>query len=313
MTARPTTLEDMIGQEDVRRRVTTVFVGSKLRGVRPPHVLFSGPAGHGKTTFAKIVATIRGGELIATSGPLLSSKRDVVGLLLQAKVDDVVFIDEVHRLATPVEEVLYEAMEDQKVSIVTGQSTSARAVTMDLEPFVLVGATTMPGRLSGPFRDRFGLHESLQPYSIEELGQIVRRGWGDDLAANDLAALEVAKRSRGVPRIALHLAERVLDWLAVNPVWSLQDPDCVAEALESFGIDGKGLDEVDLRVLTALVRVYSMGPVGLDALAQAADVDVSTIEREHEANLVRAGYIVRTPRGRMATKAALELVQGRVQ
>lgn len=307
---RPDELDELVGQSELRARLAIVMRGAQLRGTRPPHVLLSGPPGTGKTTLGHIVAHELGAELVATSGPMLRRGGDLAGILcsLPAEGVSVVFIDEIHRLPSVVEEVLYEALEDGTLSLVVGNGNEARSVKLPLPSFVVVGATTKPGALSQPFRDRFGFHGVTAPYSDEEIAEIVARhwrracqSWGFD------ATMAVAKRSKGVPRLALHLAERVLD------VTALEDSGITGatatRALEAFGIGEHGLDEVDWRILEALCVTFAGRAIGLEALAQAIDVDSATIEREHEGSLVRGGLVVRTHSGRMATERAYELVR----
>lgn len=308
MTAdRPQTISDMVGQEELRNQLAIVVNGSRARGVRLPHCLIAGPAGFGKTTIAEVIAGECGSELIKSTGIVLRKPHDLAGLLLKASPGAVVFIDEVHRIPLPVAEMLYEALEDGTLSVMTGHGTDAQAVTHELPPFVCVAATTDPGRLSKPFRDRFGFRGEMLPYETEELAEIVTRAWHrKDILPDAGEAYEVARRALGVPRLALHLADRVLDYCAAHGV----DPvpvGMVAEALEAFGVDQHGLTSRHWRVLSALVETFNGNPVGLDALASATDIDARTISSEIEPPLCQAGLMARTKGGRMALPLGHEL------
>lgn len=303
---RPSALSQIVGQTDLVRRLRTIFAGSAARGVKAPHVLLSGPAGHGKTTLARIIAEELGAELVVTSGPMLRKVEQLAALVIGAKPNTVLFIDEIHRLPIAVEEALYEALEDGTLSIITG-SSEARAVTIKLPTIYVVGATTAPGALPTPFRDRFGAQLSVQPYSLDELTTIVEREWariGLQTGSGDPARI-VAERCKGVPRLALHLAQRVADYAATEAIDVVGRATSVA-AMECFGIGERGLDEIDYRILRALVQHRTA--MGLEQLAQMIDLDAKSIERDHERGLVRAGLVARTSSGRLALPAAHELV-----
>ena len=300
---RPETLDDMVGQAETINRLRIAMQGAAARQVKPPHVLLSGPPGHGKTTLARIVAREVGGTLVNATGPTLRKAGDLAGIVATMDGPSVLFIDEIHRLPTVVEEMLYEVLEDGTLTIVAGSGPSAKSVTLRLPPLLVVGATTAPGKLTTPLRDRFGLSLAVQPYSDDEIRQIVERSWSHALV--DCApgsAQVVAERSKGVPRLALHLAARVLDVAAIES--TTVTPRLAERALEAFGVGRGGLDEVDCRIIHALTRTFAGRAVGLNALAQALDVDTTTIQNEHEPALVRAGLIVRTPAGRQATELA---------
>jgi len=308
---RPEELGEIIGQEEVITRLRIATGGAIARGVHAPHVLLTGPAGHGKTTLAHIVAHELGRPLVVANGPNLTRPGDLAGMLCGAPEGAVVFIDEIHAMPLRVQETLYEVMEDRKISAIAGTGTSARAVTLDLDLSCIVGATTKPGKISEPMRDRFGLHLALKPYSDSELAEIVGRSWERaGMSYDPSAATLVGERSKGVPRLVLHLGQRVLD------VAALEEHDrltvSVAEdALEAFGVGAGGLDETDYVILEALTDAFAGRAVGLHNLAQATNLDVATIQDGHEGNLVRAGLVVRTAQGRMATELAYELMRAR--
>lgn len=305
-------LEEVVGQRELVGRLRVICAGARLRGVTPPHVLLSGPPGYGKSTLSRIVADELGAELVQTSGPAMRRAADVAGLVLGADPDGstVLFLDEVHRLPVVVAETLYEVLQDRTLSVTTGSGSDARAFVLPVPAgLTVMGATTEPGRMPAPFRDRFGFHGTMTPYSLDELATIVRRHWERAaIAVEDGTGDVVAERCKGVPRVALHLAERVADFAAVigeSPV----TVSTAVDAMRTFGIRDDGLDDLDWRLLEALVRTFANRPVGLDALAQALDVDQSTIQREHEGPLVRAGLVIRTRAGRMATPTANALIR----
>ena len=307
---RPADIEALIGQTDLVNRLKIVMAGARIRESKPPHVLLSGPAGTGKTTLSRIVAHELNAKLVTSSGPALRRGADLAGILFSLPKDalSVVFIVEIHRLPTIVEETLYEALEDGTLSVVIGSGNEARSLALKLPPVVCVGATTKPGDLSQPLRDRFGFHGQMAPYSDDEIAQIVSREWErNERTQEEGASLVVAQRAKGVPRIALHLAARVLDVTAIERT---EITAATAErALIAFGIGKDGLDELDIRLLTALTTTFAGRAIGLEALAQSLDVDSSTLVELSEGNLVRKGLITRTPAGRMALPAAYSLLK----
>ena len=308
---RPGEIDALVGQGELVARLKIVMAGARLRETRAPHVLLSGPPGTGKTTLARIVAHELGAELATSSGPALRKGADLVGILSSLESKDgapaVLFIDEVHRLPMIVEETLYEVLEDGVISVVIGSGNDARTISLKLPPLVVVGATTKPGAISQPLRDRFGFHGTMAPYSDAEIAEIVTREWRRFGAEPEPGApLSVATRSKGVPRIALHLANRVLD---VTMIERTEITPATAErALLAFGVGTGGLDETDLRIINALTVTFKGRAIGLDALAQALDLDAYDIQRDHEGPLVRMGLMVRTSTGRMATEAAYQLM-----
>ncbi|MDF7638434.1 Holliday junction branch migration DNA helicase RuvB [Lactobacillus sp. ESL0791] len=305
---RPKTLAQYLGQEQVKREMAVYIKAAKKRDESLDHVLLYGPPGLGKTTLAFVVANELGVNLKSTSGPAIEKAGDLVALLTDLDPGDVLFIDEIHRLAKPIEEVLYSAMEDYYVDIVIGEGQTTHAVHVPLPPFTLIGATTLAGQLSAPLRDRFGIVEHLQYYSVEELEKIVQRSsnvFNVQIAPE--AAHELARRSRGTPRVANRLLRRVRDFAEVKgeQVISLAT---TAHALTQLQVDDEGLDQTDRKILRTMIQSYGGGPVGVRTLAANVGEDVETLEALYEPYLLQHGFILMTPRGRIATeKAYLQL------
>ncbi len=302
---RPQRLEDYIGQKDLKEVLAIAIKAAQARGETLDHLLLYGPPGLGKTTMSLILAAEMGVNCKITSAPALERPRDIVGLLLSLQPGDVLFIDEIHRLPRVTEEMLYPAMEDYRLDIPIGKGQSARTRSMTLPRFTLVGATTRAGALTSPLRDRFGLVQRLRFYDIDELVQIILRA--SEIIKAPLSpdgAAEIARRSRGTPRIANRLLRRVRDYVQVKVAGEMIDGAIAAEALELFNVDPCGLDWTDRRMLTFIIENYGGGPVGLDTLAAATGEDAQTIEEVYEPYLMQIGYLNRTPRGRMATPAA---------
>lgn len=296
---RPARLEDFIGQKPLRANLRVFVEAARARAEAMDHVLFHGPPGLGKTTLAQIVARELGVGFRATSGPVIARAGDLAAILTNLQPMDVLFIDEIHRLNPAVEEILYPAMEDRKLDLMIGEGPAARSVQIDLPPFTLVGATTRSGLLTGPLRDRFGIPMRLEFYMPEELVLIVRRA--ADLLGMTLeedGALEIARRSRGTPRIAGRLARRVRDFALVAGT-SVIDRAAAADALERLDVDLEGLDTMDRRYLTCIADHYNGGPVGVETLAAALSEQRDVIEEVVEPYLLQQGFIQRTPRGRM--------------
>ena len=302
---RPRHLEDFVGQDVVRGQLSVVLRAATSRGSSPDHVLLSGPPGLGKTTLAMIIANELGGSLRLTSGPAVQHAGDLAAILSALEEGDVLFIDEIHRLARTAEEMLYLAMEDYRVDVVVGKGPGATSIPLSLPPFTVVGATTRAGLLPAPLRDRFGFTGHLDYYSARELAQIVTRSAGLlGLEIEAEAAYELASRSRGTPRIANRLLRRVQDWAQVHGTPGVADLASTQAALKVFEVDAMGLDRLDRSVLTALCTRFGGGPVGLTTLAVSVGEEAETVETVAEPYLVREGLMVRTPRGRAATAAA---------
>ncbi len=303
---RPKSMEGYIGQEKVKTNLSVFMQAAKLRGEPLDHVLLYGPPGLGKTTLAHIIAAEMGVQIKVTSGPSIEKSGDLAAILTNLNEGDVLFIDEIHRLNHNVEEILYPAMEDFSLDFIIGKGPSARSVQIPLKKFTLVGATTRAGMLSSPLRDRFGVISRLEMYSVEELSEIVRR------SANTLgtpieheASVEIAKRSRGTPRIVNRFLRRVRDFSIVmnHDTITLDDAN---HALSRLEVDELGLDNIDLRLLGSMIDKFGGGPVGLDTLAATINEDSNTIEDVYEPYLLQLGFISRSPRGRIATARAYE-------
>lgn len=303
---RPRLLDDFIGQRELKEHLKIVLTAARQRGQATDHVLLAGPPGLGKTTMAGIIAQEMGAQLHVTSGPALERAGDLAAILTKLGERDVLFIDEIHRLARPVEEILYPAMEDFQIDIVVGKGPAASSIRLSLPAFTLVGATTRTGMITGPLRDRFGLVSRLDFYDEEELRAIVVRAAGIlGIPADEAGAGQIARRSRGTPRIANRLLRRVRDFAEVHGSGVVDDATAT-EALRVFGVDERGLDKVDRAILSALCRRFAGGPVGLTTLAIAVSEQPETVEDVYEPFLIQQGFISRTPRGRVAMPAAYE-------
>ena len=298
---RPKLLADYVGQPQVREQMDIFIKAAKLRQDALDHLLIFGPPGLGKTTLANIVANEMGVNIRTTSGPVLEKAGDLAAMLTNLEPHDVLFIDEIHRLSPAIEEVLYPAMEDYQLDIMIGEGPAARSIKLDLPPFTLVGATTRAGSLTSPLRDRFGIVQRLEFYSVEDLTSIVSRSARCfNLELEQQAAFEVARRSRGTPRIANRLLRRVRDYADVRN-GGIISVDVAKQALSMLDVDDAGFDYLDRKLLSAVIERFDGGPVGLDNLAAAIGEERDTIEDVLEPYLIQQGFLQRTPRGRIAT------------
>ena len=303
---RPKVLDEYVGQEKARSQLEIFINAARGRSEALDHVLLFGPPGLGKTTLAHIIAREMGVNLRQTSGPVLERAGDLAALLTNLEPNDVLFIDEIHRLSPVVEEILYPAMEDYRLDIMIGEGPAARSVRLDLAPFTLIGATTRAGMLTNPLRDRFGIVSRLEFYTAEELGRIVHRS-ADllEVKMTDSGANEIAKRSRGTPRIANRLLRRVRDYAQVKSDGNVS-AEVADAALKMLDVDNLGFDVMDRKLLQAVLEKFGGGPVGLDNLAAAIGEERDTIEDVLEPYLIQQGYLMRTPRGRVATSLAYQ-------
>jgi holliday junction DNA helicase RuvB len=301
---RPRTLGEFVGQERVKEQLALLIEGARARGEPVDHLLFSGPPGLGKTTLASIVAGEMGAGFQPTSGPALDRPSDLAAILTNLEDGDVLFVDEIHRMPRPVEEVLYPALEDFNLDVVLGKGPTARSIRLDLPRFTLVAATTRPGRITLPLRERFGFSPRLDYYSRDELRTIVRRSAGILAVDTDGdGAAEIARRSRGTPRVANRLLRRVRDFAQVRHDGVISG-DIARRGLELFEVDGEGLDRLDIAVLRTVVDKFGGGPVGLTTLAASVGEETDTVEDVVEPYLLQLGFLQRTPRGRVATEGA---------
>ena len=301
---RPKLFDEYVGQSKVREQLEIFIGAAKMRNEALDHVLLFGPPGLGKTTLSHIIAHELGVNLRQTSGPVLEKPKDLAALLTNLEKNDVLFIDEIHRLSPVVEEILYPALEDYQIDIMIGEGPAARSIKLDLQPFTLVGATTRAGMLTNPLRDRFGIVSRLEFYTSEELARIVKRSASLlNVPTDDEGGFEIARRSRGTPRIANRLLRRVRDYADVKGKGRIT-LDIANKALAMLDVDPQGLDIMDRKMLEAVIHRFDGGPVGLDNIAASIGEERDTIEDVIEPYLIQQGYLQRTPRGRIATLAA---------
>ena len=306
MNLRPQFLDEYVGQEHLKENLRIFIQAAKNRSESLDHVLLYGPPGLGKTTLAYILSHEMERNIRITSGPSIERSGDLAAILSTLEAGDVLFIDEIHRLPKMVEEVLYPAMEDYAIDIVVGKDASVRSIRLDLPPFTLVGATTRAGDLTAPLRDRFGIVSKLDYYSVSELGQIIHRTSRVlETPIDEEAILEIAKRSRGTPRIANRLFRRVRDFAQVLNEGKISI-DIAKHALDRLKVDNLGLDDVDIRYLKGIIERFKGGPVGLEAIASSIQEEAMTLEDVYEPYLLQLGFINRTPRGRVVTRAGYE-------
>ena len=303
---RPKTMKEYVGQEKIKSNLEIYIKAAKNRGETLDHVLLYGPPGLGKTTLSHIIASELGSQIKITSGPTIEHAADLAAILTNLNKNDVLFIDEIHRLNKSVEEVLYPAMEDFALDFIVGKGPSARNMRLKIQPFTLIGATTRAGMLTGPLRDRFGIIARLELYTTDELMIIIKRSANIlNVKLDDDACREIAKRSRGTPRIANRLLKRVRDYAEVLGGGKI-DLDMANKALSLMEIDGLGLDNIDRKIMLAIIKKFLGGPVGLETLASSTGEDATTIEDVYEPYLLQLGFIARTPKGRVALSLAYE-------
>lgn len=303
---RPESLEEYIGQQEIKENLGVFIKAAKIRNEALDHVLLYGPPGLGKTTLAYIIANELGHNIKTASGPAIEKTGDLAAILSTLEEGDILFIDEIHRIPRYIEEVLYSAMEDFKLDIIIGNDSSSRNITIELPPFTLVGATTRMGDLTGPLRDRFGIIFKLNYYTMEELKKIVKRtSQVFDCEISEDASIELAKRSRGTPRIANRLFKRVRDFALVKGSGSI-DLDIAKLSLDKLRVDPLGLDETDYNLLIAIIEKFNGGPVGIDAIASSIGEEQTTIEDVYEPYLLQNGFLKRTSRGRIVTEKAYQ-------
>ncbi len=301
---RPQKLDDYIGQQSAKENLKIFIEAAKLRGEPLDHVLFYGPPGLGKTTLAGIIANELEVDIKITSGPAIGRAGDLAAILTNLNENDVLFIDEIHRMNRSVEEVLYSAMEDYALDIIIGKGPSARSIRLDLSKFTLIGATTRAGSLSAPLRDRFGVLSKFEMYTLEELSEIIKRSANIlEIGADEEAILEMAKRSRGTPRIANRILKRIRDFSQVKGEGRITK-EITQEGLDALGIDEMGLERLDREILTAIIERFNGGPVGIDTIAASIGEERVTIEDAYEPYLLQIGFLSRTPKGRMVTSLA---------
>jgi len=307
-TIRPETIEEYIGQTDVKENIKVFVDAAKMRGESLDHVLLYGPPGLGKTTLAFIIAHELGTNIKTASGPSIEKSGDLAAILSSLEEGDVLFIDEIHRMPRYIEEILYPAMEDYSLDIIVGSEGNSRNIKIDLPPFTLVGATTRAGDLSSPLRDRFGIISKLQFYTVDELSDIIKRTSRVlDMPISDEAAMELATRSRGTPRIANRLFKRVRDFAMVKKKKEI-DLDTTCEALDRLKVDKIGLDSTDRELLLAIINKFNGGPVGIEALSSSIGEETTTVEDVYEPYLLQIGLLKRTARGRVVTDKGYEVL-----